>query len=229
MDLGCGTGKWGLKLTNSGYRVAYVDISGAMVGTARGKVEEIGKLDRAEFYQADLCDLSELPKDTYGLAVAMGDPIGCTKSPAKALKEIRKRLTAGGVLIATFDNKLSALDFYLEGGSPKKMHTFLKNGRTHWLTSDADEQFEIHTLTPKEAIRLFETAGFEVLDIRGKTILNLRKHQHLLEEPEARRAWLKMEKNTKQRPRRNSHCRTSADNRESAGEIRTCYKRRGGF
>ena len=69
------------------------DISGAMVGTARGKVEEIGQnWIVLNFFQADLCDLSEIPKETYGLAVAMGDPIGCTKSPAKALKEIRKTI-----------------------------------------------------------------------------------------------------------------------------------------
>jgi SAM-dependent methyltransferase len=194
LDLGCGTGKWALKLISSGYRVACVDISGAMVGAARAKVEEIGRSDRAAFFQADLCDLSGLPERQYSFAVALGDPIGCTKMPAKALKEIRKRLLDGGVLIATLDSKLAALDFYLKEGSLPQLREFLKTGRTHWLTRDSDEQFDIHTYTPKEAAKLFDVAGFDVLEMRGKTVLNMRHYRHLLADPEARREWMKVEK-----------------------------------
>ncbi len=200
LDLGCGTGKWGLKLLASGYRVAFVDISGAMVGEARSKVDEAGKGERAEFFQADLCDLSDVPQGGYALALAMGDPLGCTKSPAKALKEIRQRLCDKGILIATLDSKLAALEFYLESGSLKEMQAFLRTGRTHWLTTDVEEQFDIHTYTPREAHRLLENAGYEVLDTRGKTVLNMRNHRELLADSEARRAWLKLEKSLSKDP-----------------------------
>ncbi len=182
-----------MKLLQSGYRVTFVDISGAMVERARAKVADVGKSDRAAFLQANLCDLDALDRDAFGLAVAFGDPIGCTHAPAKALKEIRKRLCPGGTLVATFDNKLAALDYYLEGGSADRMRAFLKTGRTHWLTKDEDEQFEIHTYTPQEAVRLVETAGFELVDLRGNTVLNLRHHRPLLAESADRRAWLKLE------------------------------------
>ena len=194
LDLGCGTGKWALKLLHSGYRVTCVDIAGAMVERARRKIEETGAAERADFLKADLCDLAELPTGAFGAAVAMGDPIGCASSPPKALKEIRKRLRPGGVLIATLDNKLAALDYYLEKGSVEEMQRFLRTGRTHWLTQDADEQFEIHTYTPAEAMRMFEKAGYEVLEVRGKTVLDVRRQQRLLESTEDRLAWLKLEK-----------------------------------
>ena len=194
MDLGCGTGKWALRLIKSGYRVACVDISGAMVEQARRRITEAGQAGRAEFLQADLGDLSALAEKHYSLAVAMGDAVGCAASPARALKEIRKRLRDGGVLIATLDNKLAALDFYLQSGSPQDFSTFLKTGRTHWLTKDKAERFEIHTFTPKEAAKLLETAGFAVLEIRGKTVLDFRHHRGLLEQPQTRRAWMRIEK-----------------------------------
>src|ERR1700749_1037711 len=42
-DLGCGTGKWGLKLLKSGFGVWFADHSAAMVGQARGNVEQTGE------------------------------------------------------------------------------------------------------------------------------------------------------------------------------------------
>lgn len=193
LDLGCGTGKWGIKLLQSGFAVTFVDISGAMVERARAKVAELGLERRAEFVQADLCDLAALPANTFAFAAALGDPIGCASSPAKAVKEIAKRMRPGGVLVATFDNKLAALDFYLSAGSADDMEAFLRNGRTHWLTQDEAEQFPIHTYTPEEAARLLTAAGFAVVELRGKTVLDLRKNQGLLADGEQRRRWQRIE------------------------------------
>jgi SAM-dependent methyltransferase len=200
LDLGCGTGKWGLKLLQSGYRVAFVDISGAMVEKARDKVGQTSGSERATFHQADLCDLSALPEATYAFAVGMGDPVSCATNPPKAMKEIRKRLRPGGILVATLDNKLAALDFYLDAGDAAGMEAFLRSGRTHWLTADAAEQFELHTFTPQQGRKLFDQAGFDVLELRGKTVLNMRSRQHLLADPEPRRAWLNLEKTLSKDP-----------------------------
>src|ERR1700709_1457533 len=41
-DLGCGTGKWGLKLLKSGFSVSFVDHWGSMVEQTRAKVEAMG-------------------------------------------------------------------------------------------------------------------------------------------------------------------------------------------
>jgi SAM-dependent methyltransferase len=196
LDLGCGTGKWALKLLASGYRVACVDISGAMIGKAKLAVEEQGRSERAEFFQADLCDLGELLDERYSFAVAMGDPIGCASKPGRALKEIKKKLLPGSILIATLDNKLGALDYYLKEGSAKQMADFLKTGKTHWLTKEKEEQFDIHTFTPREAKALFETAGYDVLEIRGKTVLNFnqRTYRGLLADPENKLEWMRIEK-----------------------------------
>lgn len=194
LDLGCGTGKWAAKLSKSGYTVTCVDISHAMLDRTRKKLTEIND-DRATFVPADLVDLSALPHDHFALALAMGDPIGCTKSPPKALKEIRRVLAPGGTLIATFDNRLNALDFHMQSADPKKMQDFLRSGRTRWLTRDQEEQFEIFTYTPSQLRKLFTTAGYEVVDLIGKTVLPMRDYRRgLLKNPADGRAWMKIEK-----------------------------------
>src|SRR5476649_1479298 len=41
-DLGCGTGKWGLKLIKSGFATNFVDYAGAMIEQVREKVTALG-------------------------------------------------------------------------------------------------------------------------------------------------------------------------------------------
>src|SRR4051812_22549538 len=43
-DLGCGTGKWGLKLLKSGFATTFLDSSASMIEQVRGKLEPMPKL-----------------------------------------------------------------------------------------------------------------------------------------------------------------------------------------
>jgi len=194
IDLGCGTGKWAAKLAKSGYRVTCVDISAQMLDQARQKLEGSGGATTNEFVHADLADLSSLPANRYALAVALGDPIGCTESPRRAMKQVRRILRENGVLIATFDNRLAGIDFYLSSGDASSLVQFLRDGKTHWLTRDHDERFPIATFAPDDVISLAEGAGFKVLDLVGKTVLPMRHHRELLESSDDRRKWARIEK-----------------------------------
>ncbi len=194
VDLGCGTGKWAAKLAKSGYRVTCVDISAQMLDQARRKLEESSRMTPSEFVQADLCDLSTLPSHRYALAVALGDPIGCTESPRRAMKQIRRILRADGILVATFDNRLAGIDFYLSNGDVGALSQFLRDGKTYWLTKVAEERFTITTFSPDDVIALAESTGFRVLDFVGKTVLPMRHHRELVETSEGRRKWARIEK-----------------------------------
>lgn len=194
IDLGCGTGTWAAKIARSGYAVTCVDLSHRMVDQARKKLDGLNHASAHSFLQADLADLSELDASRYSLALALGDPIGCTASPAKTMKQIRRVMKADGVLVATFDNRLAALDFYLQRGDKEELARFLRDGKTHWLTKDKREQFPIVTFTPNDVRRLVESTGFELLDLVGKTVLPMRHHRKLLLEAADRRAWAKLEK-----------------------------------
>ena len=194
VDLGCGTGKWAARLIKSGYSVTCVDISHRMLDQARRKIEAQGGSDKATFVHADLCDLTALQAGRYALALALGEPIGCCQSPPRAMKQIRRILRDDGLLIATFDNRLAAIDFYLDRGDPAELSQFLRSGKTHWLTRDKDEQFEIVTYAPGDVVKLAESTGFEVVEMIGKTVLPMRHHRHLLDTPQKRRTWARIEK-----------------------------------
>jgi len=185
LDLGCGTGKWGLKLLKSGFATTFVDHSPNMIDQARTKAEAMGpRAKHATFLVADIIDLRELPSNHFMLAVAMGDPLSICSDPPAAALEIFRTLQPGGIVMATVDNKLAALDHFLERGDIDALEDFLRTSRTIWLTEDSREQFQLTMFTPHTLRRLFEKSGFQILDVIGKTILPLRKHNPLLEDPD---------------------------------------------
>lgn len=194
LDLGCGTGKWGLRLLEAGFRVTFVDVSAEMLDQARAKVAETSMRDRADFQQADLGDLAALPTGEYDFAAAMGEPIACTADPAAALREIGRRLTPAGVLVATFDNRLACIDHFVERGDLAALSDFLRGGRTRWITRDAAEQFELHTQTPAQLRRLLEKTGYDLIDLIGKTVLPMRAHRELLTDRRDARRWAEVER-----------------------------------
>jgi ubiquinone/menaquinone biosynthesis C-methylase UbiE len=179
-DLGTGTGKWGLKLLKSGYPTTFVDHSANMVNQVREKLESNPRQRKATLHVADIIAMPELPSDHFGLALAMGDPLSICTDPPAAAREIFRIMRPGGVVIATADNKLAAIEHYMEKGNVEAIEGFLKTGRTRWLTPDEQERFELTTFTPGTLRRMFERAGFEVIEVVGKTVLPIRKHKEIL-------------------------------------------------
>jgi ubiquinone/menaquinone biosynthesis C-methylase UbiE len=193
-DLGCGTGKWGLKLLKSGFHTTFLDHAAAMIEQVREKLESMGpKGKKATLHAGDIVAMPELPSESFMLTLAMGDPLSICSHPGKAAAEMFRITAPGGVVIATADNKLAALDHYVERGNLDALEEFLTTSKTHWLTSDDRERFELTTFTPAELKKLFERAGFEVLNITGKTIIPVRQNKILFEKPGAMERLLKLE------------------------------------
>jgi ubiquinone/menaquinone biosynthesis C-methylase UbiE len=185
-DLGCGTGKWGLRLLKSGYATTFVDHSAAMIEQARAKAEALGaKAARATFVVGDIVNVPDLASEKFSLVLAMGDPLSICSDPQRAANEMVRICRAGGVVIATADNKLAALEHYIERGNLDALEEFVRTGRTRWLTPDEREQFELTTFTPATLRRLFERSGFEVVGVAGKTVVPVRRNKRLLTHPDA--------------------------------------------
>ena len=194
-DLGCGTGKWGLKLLKSGYGVTLVDHSPGMIGKTREKLAEMptARADRAATVVADIIDLRELADASFDLVLAMGDPLSICTDPPRAAAEMLRILKPGGVVIATADNKLAAADAYLARGDLDGLEAFVRSGRTRWVTSSAEEQFELTTFTPASLRKMFDRAGFEVIGIHGKTVLPIREHRAAIGDPGTLRRLVELE------------------------------------
>ena len=185
-DLGCGTGKWGLKLLKSGFPTTFLDSSAAMVEATRRKTETMGpRAKKATLVVGDIVSMPQLESDAFSLLLAMGDPLSICSDPGKAAREFARITRPGGIVIATADNKLAAIDYYIERGSLDALEQFIESSKTNWLTQDEREKFELTTFTPAGLAKLFETVGFEVIDVLGKTILPVRQNKKLLESPDA--------------------------------------------
>jgi SAM-dependent methyltransferase len=181
LDLGCGTGKWGLRLLKTGLATTFVDHSAAMIAQTRQKIEALGpKASRATLLVADIVDLHDLPSEHFALVLAMGDPLSICADPVRAVTEMHRLCRAGGVVVATADNKLAGLDHFAQRGDLDGLEEFVRTGRTHWLTDDRREQFPTQSFTPIAFQRLFERAGFEILQLSGKPIVPVRTNQGLL-------------------------------------------------
>jgi ubiquinone/menaquinone biosynthesis C-methylase UbiE len=193
-DLGCGTGKWGLRLLKSGFATTFVDNAAAMIEQTRAKTEAMGpKASKATLLVADICDLSALPAEEFALTLAMGDPLSICSDAQKAAREMFRVCAPGGVVIASADNRLAALDYYVERGDLDALETFVMTGRTNWLTPDERERFELTTFTAGGLRKLFERAGFEVIEVIGKSIVPVRDNKRLLEKPDAIQRLLRLE------------------------------------
>ncbi len=198
-DLGCGTGLYGLKLLKSGYPVTFVDISQKMLDQAAAKAESmIGAraAGLATYVKADLADMGAIPDGTFRLAVAQGDPISHAGERAeRALRECARVLAPGGVLVASVDNALAAIDHFLEDGDVDALRRFLKSGLTEWLAHDECERFPVRMFRPAEIRILCRDAGLELIELYGKPVLPLRKHAALLDgDPERAKALLEIER-----------------------------------
>ncbi|GEM_PF-228139 len=193
LDLGCGTGYWGLRLAKSGYRVTLSDISQKMIEVAKRKAEETEPTPRVEFLKADICDLSALASDRFGLVTAQGDPISCCSSPPAAIREIFRVLKPKAVAVLSVDNRMAGIDHFLKTSDVAGLELFLKTGMTEWLAHDRSRRFPIKYFTPDELRSVATKAGFEVLDLVGKIILPLREYESALEDEEEFRRLIKIE------------------------------------
>jgi ubiquinone/menaquinone biosynthesis C-methylase UbiE len=185
-DLGCGTGKWGLKLLKSGFATTFVDHAAAMIEQVRPKLEALGsKANKATLEVADIVEMPAVPGDTFQLVLAMGDPLSICSDAKRACREMARITRAGGIVIATADNKLAAIDHFVERGSLDELEAFIQSGRTNGLTADERERFELTTFTPQSLRKLFDNNGFETVQITGKTVVPVRANRKLLESPDA--------------------------------------------
>ena len=194
-DLGCGTGKWGLKLLKSGYATTFADHAAAMIEQTRLKLDDMppARAKKATLTVADIVEMPQLPSETFGLTLAMGDPLSICTDPVRAAREMFRICKPGGHVIATADSKLAAIDHFVERGNLDALEAFVQTGKTRWLTANQEERFELTMFTPTTLRKLFEHAGFEVITVAGKPIIPVRSNKFLLQGENAVERLLKLE------------------------------------
>jgi ubiquinone/menaquinone biosynthesis C-methylase UbiE len=183
IDLGCGTGKWGLKLLKSGFHVTFLDHSAGMIEEVRQKLRTLPKWEkRSQLVVADITSMKQIPTGQFDFATAMGDPLSICSSPKLAMQEFARILKPGATIVATADNLYAAIPHFVEKGDLDGLESLLVSGRTRWLTDDPRDQFELTTFTPTGLRKLFQRFGFEVLKLAGVPVIPARRLRPLLKD-----------------------------------------------
>jgi SAM-dependent methyltransferase len=96
-DMGCGPGQVAGYLHERGVKVCGVDLSAAMVERAHALNPDIA------FEQGDMLSLANVPDNSYGGIAAFYSIIHVTRPlVVQALRELKRTLRTGGVLLLTF-------------------------------------------------------------------------------------------------------------------------------
>ncbi len=210
LDVGCGTGRWGMRLAKAGYPTDFLDISQKMLDQVATK---LARLERpysfaeampgaqgggdaaagATLWHATIDDLSRLPSESYDFIIGQGDPLNCAEKPGRAFKELTRLLRPGGIMLMAVDNRLQGIYHYFRDGDVAGLEDFLRTGRTRWVTDNPDEQYRMTMFTPGQLRAMARERGLEFLSMIGKTVLPLRRFRELLEDPAKRETLFKLE------------------------------------
>ncbi len=184
LDIGCGTGRHAIELTQRGYQVTGIDLSDSMLKKAREKASKQNL--SINFYQGDARKL--LFTQEFDVAIMLcegGFPLMETdEMNYEILESVARALTAKGKVIFTTLNGLFPLFHSIEafcsaatetGNASYRKNTFdLMTFRDHNVTTLEDDQGNTKVLTcnerfyiPPEITWLLKTVGFSKIDIYG--------------------------------------------------------------
>jgi SAM-dependent methyltransferase len=181
LDAGGGYGLWTLKLAAATRaRIDLVDLSEAMLESARQRVAAANVGDRVTVTRADLRDLGMFPAATFDLVLCEGDPLSiCTMLGIGegCLRELARVLKPKSPLCLGMDSRPGLLGHAL-GGSLEAAERLLADGFENVFHEHGTHGFSIEELD-----RLLAACGLERREVLGKPVL----HNHLVRDEAERR------------------------------------------
>ncbi len=189
LDAGGGTGIWSIELARIGYCVVLTDISQGMLDKARKKVSEL-KLDKQiEIKISNLCNMPEFGDNQFAMVLCEGDPLSYCGDHHAAIKELARVVQPSGIVIASVDNRASALNWLRDKDDLTAVERLLETGEVVMSQEREEFRYVIHAFTPEELRDLFESNGLSVERIIGKPVIARRLALFKSEDPRVQE-WL---------------------------------------
>jgi ubiquinone/menaquinone biosynthesis C-methylase UbiE len=171
LDAGGGTGIWSIELAKMGYRVVLTDISKEMLKKAKKKVKEPGLESQIEIIVSNICNMPEFSDNHFDMVLCEGDPLSYCGDHNRAIVEFVRVVKPGGVVVASVDNRASALNWLRDKNDHNAVQRLLETGEVMIPEEREEFSFTVHTFTPEELRELFESNGLLVERIIGKLVI----------------------------------------------------------
>jgi SAM-dependent methyltransferase len=183
LDCACGIGTQVLGLAGRGFRTTGCDLSPCSVERARVEADKRGL--NAQLFVADMLDLTVIPSGDFDAVVCMDNALPhleCTEQLLQALSQIRGKLRAGAVFMASIRDYDSLIQerplvqgpaFYTDQGKRRIVHQVWDwiDGRRYafhlYITREVQDSWETQhyvsnyrAVLREELSRALQSAGF---------------------------------------------------------------------
>ena len=158
LDAGGGSGRFSVLLARQGLQVTHLDVSAAMIATAKAHAEQAGVLDNMTFLQGRLEDLSAFGDRSFDLVMSFDAPVSYTWPQQEQVLSELARVTAKTLMVSV-SSRPGHLPYEL-GGNPKSQ--FLLNPEdpdplVRWYVAHEREAESTAHIDLAEVKRIWET------------------------------------------------------------------------
>ena len=170
LDVGGGIGRFSIPLAKKGHNIVLTDISKGMIKQAR-TIAKKEKINSLTCFQESATEMVNQQKDTFDVVFLMNGILDYCGDHKKTLKEVKRVLKNGGILIGTVNNRFiyTTTNILL---LKKDIHKFKQS----YKTGNYRNKFSVHDFTLKELQDVLKN-HFKINKILGVTNL-LRKWEY---------------------------------------------------
>lgn len=186
IDIGAGTGTWGLWFSQMGSYVTLVEPARNMLDIAKCKFGRSNLLQKVRgFFCTKIEDLENYQR--YDIALLLGDVLSYVESPDLVIRKVAKLLKRHGLVFGTVDNYFSYLKNVIIYGTLDDLKRLQNLGKLP-IGSEFGV-FEARGFTEEELKKFLRLSGFYVAEITSLAVftnaeLNLKFGAHFNREAE---------------------------------------------